>query len=104
VSIERPAYGPAEVDQAAETARRRFGSLQSGVRSGQERPRPVAPPLGPELTGNGTAEKDGPPSAGGGDGPEAAGTDAAETARSKFGSLQAGLRAGQGARDDEEER
>jgi hypothetical protein len=104
VSIERPAYAPAEVDQAAETARRRFGSLQSGVRSGQERPRPVAPPLGPELTGNGAAEKDGPPPAGGGDAPEAAGNDAAETARSKFGSLQAGLRAGQGARDDEEER
>jgi hypothetical protein len=103
------------VDRAAETARQQFGALQSGVRSGQEHPRQDPPgPDVPEPACNGYVDGDGDAGGDGfadehlvpdgdetGDG-EAAMT--AETARSRFGSLQAGLRAGQSARDDKEAR
>ena len=81
---------------SAENARERFGALQGGVRAVQERPGATAPPddeLEPEPNGYGVAESDDPPAA-----------ETAESARSRFGSLQAGLRAGHSARDDEEAR
>jgi signal transduction histidine kinase len=103
-------YVPDDFDEAAETARQRFGALQSGVRSGQERPPAPAWPADVEPAGNGSAGSGDSPwgdGAAGSEGGEAAGSDgaeAAEKARSRFGSLQAGLRAGQDARDDEEAR